>query len=135
VSATVVSRVEEGGYAYGRETERVDLDTERGNVLLLELTSQVTLDEGGLWYSVLAQVLTFVGSAGSSSQSRRVAAVYAYLSGTAVTDEDQLESGLILGGHVGVCADAKCAGVLFRGSGGVWRKLGYRLWCYKWEQR
>ena len=39
----------EGGYAYGGETERVDLDTERGNVLLLELTSQVTLDEGGLW--------------------------------------------------------------------------------------
>jgi hypothetical protein len=38
----------EGGYAYGRETKRVDLDTESSDVLLLELTSQVTLDEGGL---------------------------------------------------------------------------------------
>jgi hypothetical protein len=38
----------EGCNAYGRETERVDLDTESSDVLLLELTSQVTLDEGGL---------------------------------------------------------------------------------------
>lgn len=33
---------------YGAEAERVDLDTEGGHVLLLELTSQVALDEGGL---------------------------------------------------------------------------------------
>jgi hypothetical protein len=38
----------DGGYAYGREAERVDLNTESSDVLLLELTSQVTLDEGGL---------------------------------------------------------------------------------------
>lgn len=34
---------------YGAEAERVDLDTESGDVLLLEFTSQVTLDEGGLF--------------------------------------------------------------------------------------
>lgn len=34
--------------AYGAEAERVNLDTEGGHVFLLELASQVTLDEGGL---------------------------------------------------------------------------------------
>lgn len=38
---------------YGRETERVDLDTEGGHVLLLEFTSQVALDEGGLNKAVI----------------------------------------------------------------------------------
>lgn len=33
---------------YGGEGERVDLDTEGGHVLLLELASQMALDEGGL---------------------------------------------------------------------------------------
>lgn len=33
---------------YGSETERVNFDTECRNVLLLELSSQVTLNEGGL---------------------------------------------------------------------------------------
>lgn len=33
---------------YCGEAERVNLDTESGNVLLLELSSQMTLDEGGL---------------------------------------------------------------------------------------
>jgi len=33
---------------YGGEAERVDLDTERGHILLLELSRQVALDEGGL---------------------------------------------------------------------------------------
>lgn len=33
---------------YGGEAKRVNLDTEGGHVLLLELASQVTLDEGGL---------------------------------------------------------------------------------------
>lgn len=37
------------GGAYGGEVQRVDLDTESGDVLLLELTSQVALDEGGLY--------------------------------------------------------------------------------------
>jgi len=36
------------GKTYGSEAKRVDLDTERGNVLLLELSGQMTLDEGGL---------------------------------------------------------------------------------------
>jgi hypothetical protein len=33
---------------YGRETEGVDLDTEGSKVLLLEFSSQVALDKGGL---------------------------------------------------------------------------------------
>ena len=33
----------------GGERERVDLDTEGGHVLLFELSSQVALDEGGLY--------------------------------------------------------------------------------------
>jgi hypothetical protein len=38
----------EGRGTYGGEAERVDLDTERRNVLLLELSSQMALDEGRL---------------------------------------------------------------------------------------
>lgn len=34
--------------AYGSEGERVHFDTESCDVLLLELASKVTLDEGGL---------------------------------------------------------------------------------------
>lgn len=37
-----------GHMTYGVEVKRVDLDTESGDVLLLEFTSQVTLDESGL---------------------------------------------------------------------------------------
>lgn len=37
-----------GVIAYGVEVEGVHLDTEGGDVLLLEFTSQVALDEGGL---------------------------------------------------------------------------------------
>jgi hypothetical protein len=33
---------------YGGEAERVDLDTEGRNVLLLKLSGQMALDEGGL---------------------------------------------------------------------------------------
>ena len=33
---------------YGGESERVDLNSQGGNVLLLELTGQMALDEGGL---------------------------------------------------------------------------------------
>jgi hypothetical protein len=36
------------GATYGAEAERVNLDTEGGHVLLLEFTSQMALDEGGL---------------------------------------------------------------------------------------
>jgi hypothetical protein len=34
--------------AYGGEAERVDLDSQCGHVLLLELARQMALDEGGL---------------------------------------------------------------------------------------
>lgn len=37
---------------YGREAQRVNLDTEGRHVLLLEFTSQVALDEGGLLITV-----------------------------------------------------------------------------------
>lgn len=43
-----VPNVELDGAAVGVEDEGVDLDAEGGDVLLLELTGQVTLDEGGL---------------------------------------------------------------------------------------
>lgn len=36
------------GQTYGGEAKRVHLDTQGGHVLLLEFTSQVTLDKGGL---------------------------------------------------------------------------------------
>jgi hypothetical protein len=36
------------GIAYGSEGEGVNFDTESGDVLLLEFTSQVALDESGL---------------------------------------------------------------------------------------
>jgi hypothetical protein len=43
-----------GVVTYGVEVERVHLDTKGGDVLLLEFTSQVALDEGGLLrFSVL----------------------------------------------------------------------------------
>jgi hypothetical protein len=37
-----------GWESYGGESKRVNLDTKGGDVLLLELASQVTLDEGSL---------------------------------------------------------------------------------------
>lgn len=43
-----VPNVEANGTEVGVELEGVDLDTESGDVLLLELSGQVTLDEGGL---------------------------------------------------------------------------------------
>jgi hypothetical protein len=41
---------------YRCEAERVDLDTERGDVLLLKLSRQVAFDEGGLLTRLLATV-------------------------------------------------------------------------------
>lgn len=35
---------------YGGESDGVNLDTESGKVLLLELAGQMALDEGGLWW-------------------------------------------------------------------------------------
>lgn len=37
-----------GALSYCGETQRVNIDTEGGNVLLLELARQMALDEGGL---------------------------------------------------------------------------------------
>lgn len=39
--------------AYGGEAKRVNFDTERCNVLLLEFSSQVALDKGGLFKALL----------------------------------------------------------------------------------
>jgi hypothetical protein len=41
-------RGSQGAATNGGEAERVDLDTEGGDVLLLELASEMALDEGGL---------------------------------------------------------------------------------------
>ena len=41
---------------YGGEAERVHLDTERRNVLLLELARQMALDEGRLGAGLLALI-------------------------------------------------------------------------------
>lgn len=49
-------RARTGNDAYGGETERVNFDSEGRNVLLLELSSQVTLNEGGL---SKAQIVSF----------------------------------------------------------------------------
>lgn len=39
-----------GGFAtYGSKSKRVNFDTESGDIFLLELSSQMTLDEGGLF--------------------------------------------------------------------------------------
>lgn len=43
--------------AYCGEAQRVNLDTEGGHVLLLEFTSQVTLDEGGLHVGFYVSIL------------------------------------------------------------------------------
>ncbi len=43
-----VPNVEADGAVVGVEDHGVDLDTEGGDVLLLELTSEMSLDEGGL---------------------------------------------------------------------------------------
>lgn len=44
----------------GSEAKRVDLDTERGHVLLLELAGQVTLDESGLMIIPVTLAIIFV---------------------------------------------------------------------------
>ena len=46
-------RAEEQRTTYGSEGERMDLDTERRNVLFLEFSRQVTLDKGRLWLEAL----------------------------------------------------------------------------------
>ena len=51
VSGRRGSRSGGGGESYGGETKRVNFDTESGDVLLLELSSQVTLDESGLFWA------------------------------------------------------------------------------------
>lgn len=48
VIPAISKRGSAGHMTYGVEVKRVDLDTESGDVLLLEFTSQVTLNESGL---------------------------------------------------------------------------------------
>lgn len=47
-STSLSSRFAGRWWTYGGESERVNLNSQSGDILLLELTSQVTLDEGGL---------------------------------------------------------------------------------------
>jgi len=46
-----IPNVEADGTEVGVESQWVNLDTEGGNVLLFEFTSQMSLDEGGLFVS------------------------------------------------------------------------------------
>lgn len=50
-----MSRVAEKVDTYGSEAERVDLDTEGRNVLLLEFSGQMALDEGCLQGDVVSE--------------------------------------------------------------------------------
>jgi len=61
-----------------RKAERMDFDAESSDVLLLELTSQVALDEGSL-VGMLASKLT------------KIASTERYLASTAISDENEFE--------------------------------------------
>jgi hypothetical protein len=50
----MVRTARSAGATYGGETEGVNLNTQGGHVLLLEFTSQVALDEGGLAGTTIA---------------------------------------------------------------------------------
>lgn len=107
---------------YGGEAKGVDLNTQRGHVLLLELASQVALDEGGLnqvshrYNQYIYPLKPKYGRGGAYcrwgiicrqnralSRERRCAAgdVRAsrdrtYLASTTVANEDELEGGRLL---------------------------------------
>lgn len=57
---------------YGAETKRVNLDTEGGHVLLLEFTSQMALDKGGLFHH--NELISSAESSASRDFARRGAA-------------------------------------------------------------
>lgn len=54
-----------GRGSYGGESERVNLNTESSDVLLLKLSSQVALDEGGLYRWTVGQHAIQAGREGS----------------------------------------------------------------------
>ena len=117
---------------YGGESERVDFDTERRNVLLLELSGQMTLDEGGLgaglsvnvlWLGRMQALLTAHPPQWAGCYRNRMQNGMAYLSSTTVTDKHELEGraaglGGSLGHGVGCCGGRE-----------VWtRRDAQRLW-------
>lgn len=55
---------------YGREAERVNLNTKGRHVLLLEFTSQMALDEGGLAIMVSRMVFGSEAKAGQIMRKR-----------------------------------------------------------------
>lgn len=81
----------------------MDLDSERSNVLLLELSGQMALDEGGLGI-----VMSVPGPSSSSLPAvRRVQSFFhrtTHLSGTAIADKHKLE-GRSLRHFAVVCGD------------------------------
>jgi len=69
----------------------VNLYTERGNVFLLELASQVTLDEGGLNVgNNVSLAMIIVGAPGRSEVPTHEKP---YLASTTITDQNELEAG------------------------------------------
>jgi hypothetical protein len=91
------------GRTYGGEAERVHLDTERRDVLLLELARQMALDKGRL-RAVLACRLSRVRARASAQTAEET-----HLSSAAVADKHQLEGGYVAGSFSHGC------GVLWRG--------------------
>lgn len=64
---------------YRCEAQRMNLDAQGRDVLLLELASQMSLDEGGLDLSLVCGYRYLISD------------IYSDLSGTSITDEHQLE--------------------------------------------
>lgn len=60
----MADRATKNRVTYGGEAERVDLDSERRNVLLLKLARQMALDEGGLAVRLSANFLSWAPSYG-----------------------------------------------------------------------
>lgn len=110
----------------------MNLDTEGRNVLLLELSGQMALDEGGLQGEVVSffsrcrlagSLFAMLPGAGLSLRkaiSLEHAKAKTHLSCTAVTDKDELE-----GGHVAACFSHGC-GLLWWGMCDVMRKIWSR---------
>lgn len=86
--------------SYRCEAERVDLDTEGRNVLLLKLASQMALDKG-----CLSCLVSTYDAAKPSMRCRS-----AYLTGTAVADKHKLEgrSTRLSFSHGSVCVVSEC---------------------------
>jgi hypothetical protein len=111
-----------GRGTYGGEAERVHLDAERRNVLLLELSGQMALDKGRLG-ALLAGTTgkrARQGGMGSSAASASRSAQHdaggaAHLSSAAIADKHELE-----GGRAALCGSLSHCGGWFVVVAGWW---------------